>query len=337
MTKSLLATTAVALALLGSASIAQAADVKLDARSPGVTIASSTTIDADKVIGRKVINTNKDTIGEVESVLTDKDGQARFAIVGVGGFLGVGERNVAVPWNQFTISADSETILLNTTKEQLLALPAHRYDDPARRGKVYVLDTDLKSNPYLADRSAASLAMSPNAVDVEKLIGRNIKNANDETVGEIDSVMIDRDGKARYVVANVGGFLGVGEKHVALAWDGLTITQNGERVTANVAKDALKDLPEFKYAEKQRRGVFSVDDGARNNPLLTQRPVSDTPPLSGTNSFTEGQAQSRIEAAGYTGVSGLTKDAESIWRGNAMKDGKSVRVSVDFKGNVVAN
>ena len=44
-----------------------------------------------------------------------------------------------------------------------------------------------------------------------------------------------------------------------------------------------------------------------------------------------------LEAAGYTGVSGLTKDAESIWRGNAMKDGKSVRVSVDFKGNVVAN
>lgn len=337
MTKSLLASTAVALALIAGASVAQAADVKVDARTPGVTVASSTSINADKVIGRKVINTNKDTVGEVESVLTDKNGQAAFAVIGVGGFLGIGERNVAVPWNQLTVSADSETILLNTTKDQLMALPAHRYDDPARRGKVYVLDTDLKSNPHLADRSAASLATSPSTVDVEKLIGRNIKNSADETVGEIDSVMIDRDGKARYVVANVGGFLGMGEKHVALAWDGLTITQNGEHVVANVQKDALKELPEFKYAG-QRPGVFSVDDGVRNNPLLTQRPVaSDNAPVAGANSFTEAQARDRIEASGYTSVTGLAKDAESVWRGRAMKDGKSVGVAVDFKGNVVAN
>jgi hypothetical protein len=60
-------------------------------------------------------------------------------------------------------------------------------------------------------------------------------------------------------------------------------------------------------------------------------------PVAGANSFTEGQAKSRIEAKGYSNVSGLQKDTNGIWRGKAMKDGKSVDLSLDFQGNVVSN
>ncbi|MBI2738917.1 MAG: hypothetical protein HYX38_20500 [Rhodospirillales bacterium] len=59
-------------------------------------------------------------------------------------------------------------------------------------------------------------------------------------------------------------------------------------------------------------------------------------PLKGANSFTEGQAKDRILAAGLTGVSSLAKDGDGIWRASAIKDGKSVKVAVDFKGNVVS-
>jgi hypothetical protein len=59
-------------------------------------------------------------------------------------------------------------------------------------------------------------------------------------------------------------------------------------------------------------------------------------PLKGANSFTEGQAKDRAVAAGFTSVSSLAKDGDGIWRGNAMKDGKSAKVAVDFKGNVVS-
>ena len=58
-------------------------------------------------------------------------------------------------------------------------------------------------------------------------------------------------------------------------------------------------------------------------------------PVAGANSFTESEARSRIEAHGYTGVSELMKDDQSIWRGTAMKDGKSVAVSLDYQGNIV--
>ena len=58
-------------------------------------------------------------------------------------------------------------------------------------------------------------------------------------------------------------------------------------------------------------------------------------PVSGANSFTEGQAKSRIEDRGFSNVSELKKDDAGVWRGKAMKDGKSVDVSLDFQGNVV--
>ena len=58
-------------------------------------------------------------------------------------------------------------------------------------------------------------------------------------------------------------------------------------------------------------------------------------PVAGANSFTEGQAKTRIESHGYTQVSGLKKDDSGIWLGSAMKDGKKVDVKVDFQGNVV--
>jgi hypothetical protein len=58
-------------------------------------------------------------------------------------------------------------------------------------------------------------------------------------------------------------------------------------------------------------------------------------PLKGANSFTEGQAKDRALSRGLTSVSDLKKDGDGIWRGNAMQDGKSVPIAIDYKGNVV--
>lgn len=57
-------------------------------------------------------------------------------------------------------------------------------------------------------------------------------------------------------------------------------------------------------------------------------------PVAGKNSFTEGQAKSRIEDAGYKNVTGLKLDGQGVWRGTAMKDGKKAGVSLDYQGNV---
>ena len=59
-------------------------------------------------------------------------------------------------------------------------------------------------------------------------------------------------------------------------------------------------------------------------------------PVPGRNSFTMNQAARRITSAGYTKVTGLKKDGQGIWRGQAQKDGSPVAVSLDYQGNVTA-
>jgi hypothetical protein len=64
------------------------------------------------------------------------------------------------------------------------------------------------------------------------------------------------------------------------------------------------------------------------------QPVT-TAPVAGSNSFTEGQARSRIEAAGFSNVTGLTKDDHGVWRGQASRNGASTAVGLDYQGNVI--
>lgn len=71
--------------------------------------------------------------------------------------------------------------------------------------------------------------------------------------------------------------------------------------------------------------------------LFTKAKLEPGAPLNGANSFTEAQAKDRVLAAGYSNVSGLTKDANGVWRGTAADGAKSVTIAVDFKGNVVAS
>jgi hypothetical protein len=84
--------------------------------------------------------------------------------------------------------------------------------------------------------------------------------------------------------------------------------------------------------------VAPAPSGTVTTPSTTGTPMTAPgAPVAGANSFTESQARARIEANGFTNVSGLKKDDQSIWRGQAMKDGKTVAVAVDYQGNIVAN
>jgi hypothetical protein len=74
--------------------------------------------------------------------------------------------------------------------------------------------------------------------------------------------------------------------------------------------------------------------GPNNNAINSSGQNNSNSPVAGRNSFTEGQAKSKIEEAGYTNVSALKKDDNGVWRGKASKGGSTTSVSVDFQGNV---
>jgi opacity protein-like surface antigen len=79
----------------------------------------------------------------------------------------------------------------------------------------------------------------------------------------------------------------------------------------------------------------AAKDTPGNNAVNSDQKNSNAP-VAGRNSFTEGQAKSAIEKAGYSGVTDLKKDDNGVWRGKASKAGSATAISVDFQGNVNA-
>jgi hypothetical protein len=118
-------------------------------------------------------------------------------------------------------------------------------------------------------------------VRASKLTGVNVYNENDEKIGDINEVLVDREGKAEAVVIGVGGFLGLGEHDVAVPFTALRWQLNGTTGTTanpssstgtgavttgstawgadssrgypdrailpNASKDQLKSAPQFRY------------------------------------------------------------------------------------------
>ena len=89
-----------------------------------------------------------------------------------------------------------------------------------------------------------------NSATVTHWYKQNVYDPGDNKIGEIDDVLLDKDGKATALMIGVGGFLGMGEKHVAVPFNAVhTTTKNNNKfyLVMNSTKDALKAAPGFKY------------------------------------------------------------------------------------------
>jgi len=329
-----------------------------------MTAPADASISTKDLLGRSVVDIQGNSVGKIDSALIDDSGKVKYLIVGVGGFLGIGEKDVALRWDDLQ-QKNGDQLVSNMTKDQLKAMPTYRYSDAKRRGTVYPYRQDLTANPYLAEGVAPSnggtavpnTASGTTAVVAKNLVGRTVVDSQGNSLGTVDSVLVDAGGKVKYVVVGVGGFLGIGEKNVALRWDDLQ-NQSGNRIVANVTKDQLTSLPGYRYGNASRRGTaYLYSEDLTANPYLAENQAdiaatnngnaktstssngttasNEVPPFPGANSFTESQARSRIEEHGVTAVTGLKKDDQGIWRGTGMKNGKSVSVALDYKGNVV--
>ena len=93
---------------------------------PGRTDATA----ASRVIGTAVYNTAGESIGTIEDVMLDKTSNGiMFAVIGFGGFLGIGEKYHAVPWSVLDYEKSRGGYVVPFTKEQLQAAPAHTINE----------------------------------------------------------------------------------------------------------------------------------------------------------------------------------------------------------------
>ncbi len=106
------------------------------------------------------------------------------------------------------------------------------------------------------DAQGIYLSSQPaNSFRADQLIGSDLKSrSGTDTIGTISDLLIDEDGQIVAIIVEVGDFLGLGEKEVAIAWDSVehsVVQRNtGHNFTVNATKAALTNAPEFEHDEE---------------------------------------------------------------------------------------
>jgi len=311
MTRHLFATTAVAVLLATGGAYAQdttqtpnQAPTEVQPANPGAPAAAVTSDGqiATNIIGETVYNGASDdaqNIGKVNDIVLSKDGKAEAIVIGVGGFLGIGEKNVA--WNYTDMDWAEKNgdrwIVISATKEQLESLPTFdrkAYDPaastagdttapsggttamapsanapstpapaddatkaaPAQDAQAPSTETDMTTTAAI-DKSQLKEVQPGDLSTKEDLVGTTVYGADDTNVGEIGDVVLTQDGKVDAVVVDVGGFLGVGEKPVAVGMDNLvfmTDADGNKYLYTNFTKEQLNAAAAYDkstWAEKR--------------------------------------------------------------------------------------
>lgn len=114
--------------------------------------------------------------------------------------------------------------------------PAKLATDPSKH--------DMKAPSPLNDGTPA-IVVDDNTV--ENLLGRDVKSGAGEKLGQITDVIVGRTGDVRAAVIDFGGFLGVGSRKVAVAWDALKFSPDS--IVVDMTRDELRVTPEYRQGE----------------------------------------------------------------------------------------
>lgn len=235
------------------------------------------------MIGKPVMTGETDQaeeIGDINDVIVARDGNVRAVIVGVGGFLGLGEKDVAVDMDrlsfvtgtdgQFSITSDvsreeleqassferpdyiPDWMSKETVREEMADI-SDRADETFETVRKEAIDPVKKQVDQAVNRdwTVEKTEVNTRTISTQALIDAPVYTGEDVNIGEISQVLLGKGGKAQAVVIDVGGFLGFGEKPVAVSYDSLRIyeTENGALlVTAPFTKEQLEEAPAFEPA-----------------------------------------------------------------------------------------
>ncbi|WP_018167952.1 PRC-barrel domain-containing protein [Thioalkalivibrio sp. ALMg9] len=99
----------------------------------------------------------------------------------------------------------------------------------------------------LAERKGYLESVPASGMQVSELMGTDVKTAGDEDLGSIDDLIIDQDGQVVAIIVGVGGFLGMGQKDVAIGWGHVTTsgTADDRELRVDVTREQLRDAPKF--------------------------------------------------------------------------------------------
>lgn len=234
--------------------------------------ASEQDVDAAEPMARDA-EQSWDDIGEINDLIISQGGDIEAVIVGVGGFLGLGEKDVAVSMDQIKVLRDDDGerfLVTRVSLEELNEAPAFMAKDgddenmaaDSTDARIKRLEMTQEREDVFAryDREREPLArpdvgaeafveISSSELTLEALEDATVMGSGGEEVGEIEQVFISADGEIKRVIVDVGGFLGLGERPVSISFDEMKLMRrdNGDeiRIYIDATKEALEAQPAY--------------------------------------------------------------------------------------------
>lgn len=205
-----------------------------------------------------------DNIGQVTDIVLTNDGQVRALVVGVGGFLGGGDQDVALTMDQVSFAADSEDpsriyVVVTTVSDTLSSAPAFSRDRASAEGGQQSggQTTEGASDggaaqgqpsgtgrtafvaPTMAHDGYDQIGISE--ISSDRLVGEAVFGTDEGSVGTIRDLILDDSGAITNVIIDFGGFLGIGSSQVSVGFEELTFLSNVGRSDLRIYIDATKE------------------------------------------------------------------------------------------------
>lgn len=229
----------------------------------------SSLMDAD------VSNQNDESLGEIEDLALTNTGEIRYAIISRGGVLGVGQDYIAVPWKMVKPDFQEETAMLTVDKAKLDNAPKFTKDnyqelsDQAWLNKVdQHFQAEGEKKAVVPDGHSVTehtQGKGMQLIRASQIIGANVKNAQKESIADVNDLILDSTGCVAFAVIGEGGFLEIGERAVAVPFQalGLHRMEDGLAVTLNMPQEKLQRAPALQKENYQDLTDETFVDNAR--------------------------------------------------------------------------
>ncbi len=163
-----------------------------------------------RMVGATVVDGTGETLGKVEDLMITPDGEAPFAVLSIGGFLGIGTTHVAVRYG--ALQARYKLMLFrDATKESLKSLP--------------------RVSQFPGDRTS-------------KVMGAVVVNEADQIVGSVNDLIVAGPRNTLFVILSLGSYRG--GQCIVIPYSVLK-AQDEQFLLAGATEDSLKSLPEFTH------------------------------------------------------------------------------------------
>ena len=216
----------------------------------GVVTDTAGIVRSSTLIGLPIETADGEQVGEISDVLIDQQGAIQYIIFDAGGFLGIGERTSAVDWALFESDTqgttdDGRVLLYVGEATDLETSP--EIDAALLEEDDLILDAETLN---LEAEFDSLIQVSEFGSGIFNLTGYSLVNAQDEDLGEIQELILDlTQGQVLYVVADIGGFLGIGANQIAMPWDQLQLDEENQNFVVDAEQETLENAPTINLDE----------------------------------------------------------------------------------------